>query len=68
MASREHKNFIRIFHSFEYKDCFYLVMEWMDGGDLSTMIKAIPAEIPELVLAYLSKQILLAIHNMHENS
>jgi serine/threonine protein kinase len=55
MASREHKNFIRIFHSFEYKDCFYLVMEWMDGGDLSTMIKAIPAEIPEPVIAYLSK-------------
>jgi len=55
MASREHKNFIRIFHSFEYKDSFYLVMEWMDGGDLSTMIKAIPAEIPEPVIAFLSK-------------
>ena len=31
------------------------VMEWMDGGDLSTMIKAIPAEIPEPVIAFLSK-------------
>ena len=68
MASKEHKNFIRIFHSFEYKDAFYLVMEWMDGGDLSTMLKAIPAEITEPVIAYLIKQILLAIHNMHENS
>lgn len=68
MASREHKNFIRIFHSFEFRDSFYLVMEWMDGGDLSTMIKAIPAQIPEPVIAYFCKQILLAIHNMHENS
>lgn len=68
MASKEHKNFIRIFHSFEYKDSFYLVMEWMDGGDLSTMIKVIPAQIPEPVIAYFCKQILVAIHNMHENS
>jgi len=68
MASKEHKNFIRIFHSFEYKDAFYLVMEWMDGGDLSTMLKVIPSEISEPVIAYLIKQILLAIHNMHENS
>ena len=43
IVSKEHKNIIRIFHSFEYKEAFYLVMEWMDGGDLSTMIKAIPA-------------------------
>lgn len=43
IVSKEHKNIIRIFHSFEYKDAFYLVMEWMDGGDLSTMIKAMPA-------------------------
>jgi serine/threonine protein kinase len=55
MASKEHKNFIRIFHSFEYKDAFYLVMEWMDGGDLSTMIKAISAEISEPVIAFLCK-------------
>ena len=55
MASKEHKNIIRIYHSFEYKDSFYLVMEWMDGGDLSTMIKAIPGQIPEHVIAYICK-------------
>jgi serine/threonine protein kinase len=62
MASKEHKNIIRIFHSFEQKDTFYLVMEWMDGGDLSTMIKTMPALVPEPVIAYICKQILLAIH------
>ena len=68
MASKEHKNFIRIFHSFEYENSFYIVMEWMDGGDLSTMIKIIPGEIPEPIIAFFCKQILLAIHNMHQNS
>ena len=62
MASKEHKNIIRIFHSFEMNDTFYLVMEWMDGGDLSTMLKTLPAQIPEPVIAYLCKQILDAIH------
>lgn len=55
MVSKEHKNIIRIFHSFEYQEQFYLVMEWMDGGDLSTMIKAIPGQIPEPVIAYICK-------------
>lgn len=68
MVSQEHKNIIRIFHTFELKDTFYLIMEWMDGGDLSTMIKTLPAQIPEPIIAYLGKQILLAIHQMHLNN
>ena len=55
MASKEHPNIITIFHSFEQKDTFYLVMEWMDGGDLSTMIKTLPAQISEPVIAYICK-------------
>ena len=42
MMSKQTKNIIRIFHTFEQKDTFYLVMEWMDGGDLSTLIKTKP--------------------------
>ena len=30
-------------------------MEWMDGGDLSTMIKTMPQEIPEIVIQYIAK-------------
>ena len=55
MASTENANIIRIFHSFEHKDTFYLVMEWMDEGDLSTMIKTLPGMIPENVIAYICK-------------
>ena len=68
MASKSHKNIIRIFHSFEYSDTFYLVMEWMDGGDLSTLIKVMPAKVPEPVIAYICKEILLVIHQMHQNN
>lgn len=65
MVSSEDKNIIRIFHSFEVKDTFFLIMEWMDGGDLSTMLKVLPGQVPEIVIAYISKQILQAINKMH---
>ena len=55
MASTEHPNIIRIFHSFELKDTFYLIMEWMDAGDLSTMIKTVPGMIPEQVIGFICK-------------
>ena len=50
------------------RETFYLIMEWMDGGDLSTMLKTIPGNIPEPVIAYIGKQILSAIHEMHLNN
>jgi serine/threonine protein kinase len=43
MVSSDHKNIIKIYYSFEMQETFYLIMEWMDGGDLSTMIKIMPA-------------------------
>jgi len=46
MASKGHKNIIGIIKSYEWTDNkvdkFYLIMEWMDAGDLSTMLKTIP--------------------------
>ena len=46
MASKGHKNIIGINKSYEWNDKgvdkFYLIMEWMDAGDLSTMLKTIP--------------------------
>ena len=55
MVCSEHRNFVRIFHTFEQKETFSLIMEWMDGGDLSTMIKIMPGEIPEIVIKYIGK-------------
>ena len=46
MASKGHKNIIGINKSYEWNekgiDKFFLIMEWMDAGDLSTMLKTIP--------------------------
>lgn len=42
MAGNENPMIIKIFQTFENNDTFYLLMEWMDAGDLSAMIKALP--------------------------
>jgi len=62
MAVKENESIIKIFHTFENNDTFYLLMEWMDAGDLSAMIKAMPGQIPEPAIKYMSKKILDSIH------
>ena len=48
MASKGHKNIIGINKSYEWSekgvDKFFLIMEWMDAGDLSTMLKTVPGQ------------------------
>jgi len=48
MAAKAHKNIVSINKSYEWStkgvNKFYLVMEWMDAGDLSTMLKTIPGQ------------------------
>jgi serine/threonine protein kinase len=45
MAAKSHKNIVSINKSYEWSTKgvkkFYLVMEWMDVGDLSTILKTI---------------------------
>ena len=69
MASKGHKNIIGIIKSYEWTDNkvdkFYLIMEWMDAGDLSTMLKTIPGQFSEEVIAFILKEILLALQHMH---
>ena len=46
MAGKDHDNILGINQSYEWNengiDKFYLIMVWMDAGDLSTMLKTIP--------------------------
>lgn len=46
MAGKGQKNIIGIIKSYEWNengiDKFFLIMEWMDAGDLSSMLKTIP--------------------------
>mmetsp|Transcript_18942 Transcript_18942/g.32362 ORF Transcript_18942/g.32362 Transcript_18942/m.32362 type:complete len:276 (+) Transcript_18942:15-842(+) len=59
IASKGHKNIIGINKSYEQNekgvDKFYLIMEWMDAGDLSTMLKTIPGQFSEQVIVYILK-------------
>ena len=72
MASKGHKNIIGIIKSYEWNekgvDKFYLIMEWMDAGDLSTMLKTMPGQFSEQVIAYILLQILHALQHMHQNN
>lgn len=72
IASKGHKNIIGINKSYEWNekgvDKFYLIMEWMDAGDLSTMLKTIPGQFAEPVIVYIIKQILAALDHMHKNN
>jgi len=72
MASKGHKNIISIIKSYEWNDQgidkFYLIMEWMDAGDLSTMLKTIPGQFSEEVIVYILKEILSALEHMHKNN
>ena len=71
MAGKDHKNILGINKSFEWNDNgvdkFYLVMDWMDAGDLSTMLKTMPGQFPEDVIVYILKQILDGLDLMHTN-
>jgi len=49
MDAKAHKNIVSIKKSYEWStkgvNKFYLVMEWMDAGNLSTMLKTIPGQL-----------------------
>lgn len=66
-----HRNILGIQKSYEWNDKgvdkFYLIMEWMDAGDLSTMLKTIPGQFSEEVIVYLIREILDALRHMHMN-
>jgi len=62
MAEKENESIIKIFQTFENNETFFLLMEWMDAGDLSAMIKAMPGAIPEGAIKYIAKKILDSIH------
>jgi len=72
MASEGHKNIVNIIKSYEWTENgvekFSLVMEWMDAGDLSTMLKTIPGQFSEPVIVHILREILSGIKSMHENN
>jgi serine/threonine protein kinase len=67
LASMAHTNIIRYIDSFQERGCFYIVMEYADGGDLEKKIEArgrIP--FPEKEILHDFIQICLAIKYCHD--
>ena len=65
MAGTENPQIVKIFQTFECMKTFYLLMEWMDAGDLNSMIKALPGKIPENSIRFIIKKVLDGLHIMH---
>ena len=69
MAGHGNKNILGINKSYEWQenniDKFYLVMEWMDAGDLSAMLKTVPGQFSEEVIVYILREILGGLNHMH---
>ena len=55
----KHSNIIQIYRTYMHDDTYYLVMEWMDGGDLSDLIREKSVTFNEPAISYIAQQILL---------
>ncbi len=60
----DHINIIKLFDVFYYKNFFYVVTEYCQGGTLYSTLKT--QKFPEPHIAILMKQILSAISYMHK--
>jgi serine/threonine protein kinase len=67
LASMNHPNIIRYIESFQEHGCFYIVMEYADGGDLSQKLEARSgALLSESEVLHDFIQIALAIKYIHD--
>lgn len=41
LSAKDHRNIVKIYETYEHEKVFYLVMEWMDSGDISQMFKVL---------------------------
>ena len=66
LSSLQHKNIIKIYGSFAYKNYLYNVMEYAEGGELTQLINS-EEEISENRIKDIFKQIYEGVQFIHEN-
>lgn len=66
VASLSHPNIVSIYDIGEEEDCYYIVMEYVKGTTLKSLIKHY-APLPFDESVYILKQIFSAIHHAHQN-
>lgn len=67
MEMCKHRAIVHYEESFIYKNCLFMLVEFMDGGCLTEVIYEYPKAIPEPVIAYISREIFLALAELHQN-
>ena len=66
LSSLQHKNIIKIYGSFAYKNYLYNVMEYAEGGELTQLIRS-NEELSENRIKDIFKQIYEGVQFIHEN-
>ncbi|KAJ3338968.1 hypothetical protein HDU93_008867 [Gonapodya sp. JEL0774] len=57
---------VRLFYAFQSKEYLYLVMEYLIGGDLSSLIRAFESFPEEMARVYIA-EVILALEYLHAN-
>lgn len=53
------------YFTYEYKESLFMFVEYLDGGSLTDFIYNFSKKIPENVIAYILKQILIGLLALH---
>ena len=64
LSNLKHKNIIKMYCSYQYKDYLYNIMDYAEGGELSQLINS-DVEIPEFKIKDIFKQIIEGVKFIH---
>ena len=66
MKKLNHQNVTKILETFEYEQFFFIIMEYINGGNLFSYVKK-RRKLSEKVAKFLFRQIILGINHIHSN-
>ncbi|CAK9135313.1 unnamed protein product [Ilex paraguariensis] len=58
---------VKLFYSFQDSDCLYLIMEYLPGGDIMTLLMREDVLSEDIARFYIAESI-LAIHSIHQHN
>ena len=64
LSNLKHKNIIKMYCSYQYKDYLYNILDYAEGGELSQLINS-DIEIPEFKIKDIFKQIIEGVKFIH---
>ena len=67
LSNLKHKNIIKMYCSYQYKDYLYNVMDYAEGGELTQLINS-DIEIPENKIKDIFKQIIEGVRFIHSKN